>query len=67
MNEFIMEVDIMGAEESHRMSSESWKPGRLSSFVSQKQQTQGIAGESPGRIEFSCLRMKHKGRPSCRR
>lgn len=52
-NEFIMEIDISGVEESHRMSSESWEPGRFSSFVSQKQQTPGIAGESPGRIESS--------------
>lgn len=52
-NEFIMEIDSRGAEESHRLSSESWEPGRFSSFVSQKQQTQGIAGESPGRIESS--------------
>lgn len=67
MNEFIMEVDIMGAEESYKISSESWESGRLSSSVSQKQQTQGLAGERPGRIELWHLRMKHKGRPSCRR
>lgn len=31
MNEFIMEVDIIGAEESYKISSESWESGRLSS------------------------------------